>query len=179
MRTVRELRLAGLLGYLAALVLGLLFSLLLHFLLGGGGRLGWEGFNLPGLLEGVGFLLAFTFSLWVAQRATRVPCGTLLTAGALAPRPAYRLARPLERVEALEAYEGRGLALLLQEGRPVGVLGLGEGILPLEEVPQVEAEVAVSELAPLFWRQALVLVVREGEVLGGIPREAFLRYLGA
>lgn len=178
MRTVKELRLAGLLGYLAALVLGLLFSFLLHLLLGGTGRLGWEGFNLTGLVEGLGFLLAFTFSLWVAQRATRVPCGTLLTAGLLAPKPAHRLARPLERVEALEAYEGRGLALLWRDGRPVGLLGLGEGILPLEEVPQVEAEVAASDLPPLFWRRPLVLVVREGEVLGGIPREAFLGQTG-
>ncbi|RTH33084.1 hypothetical protein CSW35_05865, partial [Thermus scotoductus] len=40
MRTVKDLRLAGLFAYLAALVLGLLFSYLLHSLLGGGGRLG-------------------------------------------------------------------------------------------------------------------------------------------
>ncbi len=60
----------------------------------------------------------------------------------------------------------------------MGILGLADHILPLEEVPSVEAEVAASELYPLFLRQPLVLVVRGEEVLGAIPREAFFRYLG-
>ncbi|MCS7217836.1 MAG: hypothetical protein NZ846_02520 [Thermus sp.] len=178
MRTVKELRLAGLFAYLAALVLGLLFSYFLHTLLGSGGRLGWGSFNFAGLLEGVGFLLAFTFALYLAKKAVRVPCTTLLTAGLLGPTPAFRLAKPLPRVEGLEAYEGRGIALLVQEGKPVGLLGLAEPILPLEEVPAVEGEVAASELFPLFFRQPLVLVVRGEEVLGAIPREAFFRSLG-
>lgn len=148
MRTVKELRLAGLFAYLAALVLGLLFSYFLHTLLGSGGRLGWGSFNFAGLLEGVGFLLAFTFALYLAKKAVRVPCTTLLTAGLLGPTPAFRLAKPLPRVEGLEAYEGRGIALLVQEGKPVGLLGLAEPILPLEEVPAVEGEVAASELFP-------------------------------
>lgn len=148
MRTVRELRLAGLFAYLASLVIALLLSLALHLLLGGQGELGWEGFNAYGLLEGLLFLLAFTWSLALGQRATRIPCSTLLTAGLFGPRAAKRLARPLARVEGVEAYEGRGLALLYQEGRPVGLLGLSDHILPLEEVPSVEAETAVTELAP-------------------------------
>ncbi|MEJ5335723.1 MAG: hypothetical protein WHT26_00310 [Thermus sp.] len=175
MRTVKELRLAGLFAYLAALVVGLLLSLLLHALLGGGGRLGWEGFNFFGLLEGLFFLFSFTFTLYLAQQAVRVPCATLLTAGLIAPRPAYRLAKPLPRVEALEAYEGRGVALLVQEGQPVALLGLSDGVLPLEEVPGVEAEVAASELLPLFFRGPLVLVYRGEEVVGAIPREALDR----
>ena len=81
MRTVRELRLAGLFAYLASLVIALLLSLALHLLLGGQGELGWEGFNAYGLLEGLLFLLAFTWSLALGQRATRIPCSTLLTAG--------------------------------------------------------------------------------------------------
>lgn len=177
MRTVKELRLAGLFAYLAALVLGLLFSYLLHVLLGGSGRLGWGSFNFFGLLEGLGFLLFFTFTLYLAKKAVQVPCTTLLTAGLLWPTPARRLARPLPQVEGLEAYEGRGVALLVQEGRPLGVLGLADHILSLEEVPSVEGEVAVSELYPLFLRQPLVLVVRGEEVLGGISREAFFRHV--
>lgn len=178
MRTVKELRLAGLFAYLAALVLALLFSLAVHLLLGGGGRLGWGSFNFYGLLEGLAFLLAFSFALALAGRAVRVPCPTLLTAGLFWPTPARRLAKPLPRVEALEAYEGRGVALLEQEGRAVGLLGLSDRILPLEEVPSVGAEVAVSELYPLFLRQPLVLVTRGEEVLGAIFREAFFRSLG-
>ena len=95
MRTVRELRLAGLFAYLASLVIALLLSLALHLLLGGQGELGWEGFNAYGLLEGLLFLLAFTWSLALGQRATRIPCSTLLTAGLFGPRAAKRLARPL------------------------------------------------------------------------------------
>ena len=68
---------------------------------------------------------------------------------------------------------------MVQEGRPVGLLGLADHILPLEEVPSVEAEVAVSELSPLFLRQPLVLVVKGEEVVGAISREAFFRHLGA
>ena len=79
----------------------------------------------------------------------------------------------------MEAYEGRGLALLYQEGRPVGLLGLSDHILPLEEVPSVEAETAVTELAPLFFQHPIVLVVQGEEVLGAVPREAYFRYLGA
>lgn len=179
MRTVRELRLAGLFAYLASLVIALLLSLALHLLLGGRGELGWEGFNAYGLLEGLLFLLAFTWSLALGQRATRIPCYTLLTAGLFGPRSAKRLARPLARVEGVEAYEGRGLALLYQEGRPVGLLGLSDHILPLEEVPSVEAETAVTELAPLFFQHPIVLVVQGEEVLGAVPREAYFRYLGA
>ena len=85
MRTVRELRLAGLFAYLASLVIALLLSLALHLLLGGQGELGWEGFNAYGLLEGLLFLLAFTWSLALGQRATRIPCSTLLTAGLFGP----------------------------------------------------------------------------------------------
>lgn len=69
MRTVRELRLAGLFAYLASLVIALLLSLALHLLLGGQGELGWEGFNAYGLLEGLLFLLAFTWSLALYEAA--------------------------------------------------------------------------------------------------------------
>lgn len=179
MRTVRELRLAGLFAYLASLVIALLLSLALHLLLGGQGELGWEGFNAYGLLEGLLFLLAFTWSLALGQRATRIPCSTLLTAGLFGPRAAKRLARPLARVEGVEAYEGRGLALLYQEGRPVGLLGLSDHILPLRGGPQRGGGDGGDGARPLFFQHPIVLVVQGEEVLGAVPREAYFRYLGA
>ena len=97
MRTVRELRLAGLFAYLASLVIALLLSLALHLLLGGQGELGWEGFNAYGLLEGLLFLLAFTWSLALGQRATRIPCSTLLTAGLFGPVSYTHLTLPTNR----------------------------------------------------------------------------------
>ncbi|MCH1927237.1 hypothetical protein L6232_20740, partial [Shewanella sp. C31] len=92
MSTVKDHRLAVLFAYMAALDLGLLSSYLVHALLGGGGRLGWGSFNFFGLLEGLAFLLVFTFSLYLAKQAVRVPCTTLLTAGLIWPTPARRLA---------------------------------------------------------------------------------------
>ncbi|MER3603330.1 MAG: hypothetical protein C4298_05940, partial [Thermus sp.] len=77
-----------------------------------------------------------------AQGAVRVPCGTLLTAGLVAPKPVRALARPVPLLDGLEAYEGRGVAVLVQEGRPVGVLGLSDQILPWEEAAVVGPEVA-------------------------------------
>lgn len=174
MRTVKQLRLAGLFSYLAALVLGLLASFLVHAFTGGGGKLGWQGFNFLGLLEGIFFLLVFTSALHLAQGAVRVPCGTLLTAGFFAPKPVRALARPIPLLEAPEAYEGRGVAVLFQEGRPVGVLGLSGQILPWEEVPVVGPEVAVTELRPLFFRHAAVFVAEGDRVLGVVFREPLL-----
>ncbi|MER3451055.1 MAG: hypothetical protein C4300_02180 [Thermus sp.] len=174
MRTVKELRLAGLFSYLAALVLGLLASLMVHALTGGGGKFGWEGFNFIGLLEGVFFLLVFTFALYLAQGAVRVPCGTLLTAGLVAPKPVRALARPVPLLDGLEAYEGRGVAVLVQEGRPVGVLGLSDQILPWEEAAVVGPEVAVTELRPLFWNRPAVFVAEGDRILGVVFREPLL-----
>ncbi len=177
MRTVRELRWAGAIAYLAALFVGLALALLVHWLLGGQGRFGWEGFNLWGVLEGVVFLLAFTFGLWAAKRAVRVPCTTLLTAGLIAPPSAGRVARPLPKIEQVESFEGR-LAVLVEAGEPQGVLGLDDHMVPWEQAPVVPADVAVSELSALFWKSPVVFVVEGGEVLGAVSRERFFQLMG-
>lgn len=176
-RSVRELRLAGLFGYTAALVLGLLISLAVHFGLGGHGQLGWQGLNLAGLLEGLLFLLSFTVSLWIAQRAVRVPCTTLLTAGLVGPWSARRLAKEVVVLEHVESFEGR-LAVLMDQGQPVGVLGLGDHVVPWDEAPVVAGQVAITELVPFFWKYSLVIVADEQRIHGAITREAYLRLLG-
>lgn len=85
MRSVRQLRLAGLIAYLAALVAGLLASGLLDLALGGHGEIGWTHLNFDGFLEGLVFLLIFTLALWVAKQAVRVSATTLLSAGLFGP----------------------------------------------------------------------------------------------
>ncbi len=177
MRTVRELRWAGAIAYLAALAVGLLVAFLVHLVFKGQGRFGWEGFNSTGVLEGLAFLFAFTFSLWAAKRAVRVPCTTLLTAGLVAPPSAGKVARSLPEIEKVEAFEGR-LAVLTEAGEPQGVLGLEDHMVPWEQAPVVPADVAVSELSALFWKSPVVFVVDGAEVRGVITRERFLQLMG-
>jgi len=176
-RTVRELRWAGAIAYLAALAVGLLVAFLVHLLMKGQGRFGWEGFNPGGVLEGFVFLFVFTFSLWAAKRAVRVPCTTLLTAGIVAPPSAGKVARSLPTIEQVESFEGR-LSVLTEGGEPQGVLGLEDRMVPWERAPVVPAEVAVSELSALFWKSPVVFVVKDGEVLGAITREHFFQLMG-
>jgi len=177
MRTVRELRWAGAIAYLAALVVGLLAALLVHLLFKGQGRFGWEDFNSIGLVEGLAFLLTFTFSLWAAKRAVRVPCTTLLTAGVMAPPAAGKVARPLPLIDKVESFEGR-LAVLMENDEPRGVLGLDDHVIPWEDAPVVPAETALSELAGLFWKSPVVLVADDEKVVGEITRERFFRLMG-
>ncbi|MCL5964941.1 MAG: hypothetical protein M1369_04045 [Deinococcus sp.] len=177
MRTVRELRLAGLIAYLAALISGLVASGLVHLALSRAGRFGWEGFNFAGLVEGVIFLLMFTTTLWIAKRAVRVPATTLLSAGMIAPTSARRLAKAIPMVDMLETSEGR-LAVLHENGVPVGVMGLEDHVVPWEEAPVVSGEVAASELTSLFWRHPVVFVADGNTVHGAIRRDAYFKYLG-
>ncbi len=172
MRTAKELRIAGLIAYIAALAVGLLLSLVVHLLLGG--RMGWEDFDLPGLVEGLAFLVAFSGGLVVAKRSIRVPCGTLLSAGLFAPPTARALAEAVPRLDSPAGFEGRW-AVIVEEGRPVGVLGLAEQIVPWDDAPVVAGAVALTELAPLFWQNDAVVVADGDEVHGVITRERYLR----
>jgi len=164
---------AGFLAFWAALSFGLLVGFVAHLVLGG--KVGWEGFDLPGLLEWFLFLVAFLLGLFVARRAARVPCSALLSGGLVAPPAAKRVARPLpELASPADEHPGR-LALLVEEGRPVGVLGLGPEIVPWDEVLVVSGDTALTDLAPLLWRQEVVFVADGDRVHGAITREDYLR----
>jgi len=173
LRKVRELRMAGLIAFVAALAVGLFVGLLVHLLLGG--RIGWEDFNAPGLVEGFLFLVAFTLSLFVAKRAVRVPCSTLLTGGVVAPFPARRVAQPVPLVSSPAEGDSSRWAVLVEGEKPVGVLGLGREIVPWEEAPVVEGDVAITELSPLFWQGEAVFVADGDRVYGVITREHYLK----
>lgn len=107
----------------------------------------------------------------------RATSSALLTAGLIAPSPARKLAKPIQTLEAVESFEGR-LAVLTEDGVPVGVLGLEDSIVPWEEAPVVSGDVAASELSPLFWRYPVVIVADGNTVYGAIRREAFRKYMG-
>ncbi|MCX8087746.1 MAG: hypothetical protein ACK40N_12520 [Meiothermus ruber] len=178
MRTVRDLRLAGLIAYLAALIAGLMVSGLIHWALGGRGQFGWEGFNFFGVLEGLAFLLVFTVSLLIAKRAVKVTTTTLLSAGIFAPTSARKLARPVPVISALQSFEG-SIAVLLEAGHPVGVIGIADSLVPWDEAPVVPGDTAASELGSLFRQHPIVFVADGDTVHGMITRERYFKYLGA
>lgn len=178
MRTVRDLRLAGLIAYLAALIAGLIVSGIVHLVFGRRGLFGWEGFNFFGILEGVFFLPIFTLSLWIAKRAVKVTTTTLLSAGIFAPTSARKLARPVPVINALQSFEGN-IAVLLEAGHPVGVIGIDDSLVPWDEAPVVPGETAASELGSLFRQHQIVFVADGNAIHGMITRERYFKYLGA
>ena len=178
MRTVRDLRLAGLIAYLAALVAGLLVSGILHWVLGGQGVLSWFSSNFYGLLEGLLFVIVFTLSLWIAKRAVQVTTTTLLSAGIFAPTSAKKLARPVPVINALQSFEGN-IAVLLEAGYPVGVIGIADSLVPWEDAPVVSGDVAASELGSLFKQHKFIFVADGSDIHGIITQERYFKYLGA
>lgn len=178
MRTVRDLRLAGLIAYLAALVAGLTVSGLLHLAFGRRGQFGWDGLNFLGILEGLSFLLVFTLTLWIAKRAVKVTTTTLLSAGLFSPTSARKLSRPVPIISALESFEG-SIAVLFEEDQPVGVIGIADSLVPWDEAPVVSGETASSELGSMFRQHQIVFVADGNTVHGVITRERYFKYLGA
>jgi hypothetical protein len=176
-RSIRDLRLAGLIAYVAALIAGLIGSGLVHLLSRGQGRFGWEGINFAGFLEGLVFLLLFTLSLWIGKRAVRVTATTLLSAGLFIPTPARKLARPVQTVDNLED-STVDLAILTEGGVPVGVIGLGENIVPWEQVAVVSSQAGAYDLGILFQQHPMVFVADGNTVHGVIRRDGYFRYLG-
>jgi hypothetical protein len=176
-RSIRDLRLAGLIAYVAALIAGLIGSGLVHLLSRGQGRFGWEGINFAGFLEGLVFLLLFTLSLWIGKRAVRVTATTLLSAGLFIPTPARKLAKPVQTVDNLED-STVDLAILTEGGAPVGVIGLGENIVPWEQVAVVSSQAGAYDLGILFQQHPMVFVADGNTVHGVIRRDGYFRYLG-
>jgi len=177
MRTVRDLRLAGLIAYTAALIAGLIASGIVYLTLGRRGQFGWEGIDLFGLLEGLIFLIVFTLSLWIAKRAVKVSTTTLLSAGLFVPTSARRLARPVPVINALQSFEGN-IAVLLENNQPVGIIGIADSLVPWDEAPVVTGETAASELSSLFRQHKIIFVADGNNVHGMITQERYFKYLG-
>ena len=65
------------------------------------------------------------------------------------------------------------------DGRPVGVIGIADSLVPWEDAPVVSGEVAASELGSLF-KQHKFIFVADGSIIHGIiTQERYFKYLGA
>ena len=178
MRTIRDMRFAGLIATMAAIVAGLVVSGLFHVATHGRGRLGWGDFNFLGVLEGIIFIFIFSVTLLLAKRAGKVTTTSLLSFGILPPSSARKLCRPVPIVENLQSFEGT-VGVLVEGGHPVGVVGLADSMVLWEDCPVVSSQTAAAELGSLF-RQHLVVFVADGETIHGVvSRDRFMKYLGA
>jgi hypothetical protein len=179
MRTPRDLQLAAVLGFGLALGAGLLASFLVHLLLGGVGRASYSDFNIAGLLEGLGFALAFTFTLLAVRRLAKLPGPVLLSLGLAAPPAAKAIAEAVNIIERSGGLDGGisgEFAVLKQGGRPFGVFDPArDRTVAWDEVQKVSGEVAVTELRPLLVGVPFVIVADGERIYGVVSREMYLR----
>lgn len=178
MRPPSHLRIASLLNASASIAIALMAAWAVHRLLGSEGRLGFDAFNLAGLVEGLVFVTVFTTSLRYARSALRLPSPTLLSFGLVAPPNAAKVAEAVPQVDA-----ARGLHTLIEnrvviveeDGVPVGVAGVRrERITSWEELVKVDGRVAVTDLRRVLAHEPLVIVLDEGRVLGVVTQEMYL-----
>jgi hypothetical protein len=101
----------------------------------------------------------------------------LLSAGLFIPTPARKLAKPVQTVDNLED-STVDLAILTEGGAPVGVIGLGENIVPWEQVAVVSSQAGAYDLGILFQQHPMVFVADGNTVHGVIRRDGYFRYLG-
>jgi len=177
-RTPRQLRLHALSGALAAVAFALLVSFLVFLLQGREGRLGFDDFNLAGLVEGVVFVLAFASALRFARSALRLPSPTLLSFGLSAPPPAAKVARSVAVADAAamaQVLVENRMMVVQEDGVPVGITGVRrERLLPWDEVVKVDGSVAVTELRGVLGHERVVVVTNRERVLGVVTQDMYL-----
>lgn len=178
MRRPVQIRRQALLGSAASVGFALLLAYLTFVALGRQGRLGFSGFNLAGIVEGLVFIAAFVIALAWVRQALRVPSPTLLSFGLLAPPTAARTA---SRVPVIDSTEGlfsladHRVVIVETNGVPVGMSGLSsDRITSWDELVKVSGEVAVTELRRLLAHEQLVVVMEGEKTLGVVTQEAYL-----
>lgn len=178
MRRPEQLRLRGLLGALASVAIGLLVAWLVHLALGRQGLLGFGVVNAAGALEGAAFVVATVTTLRMVRALLRLPSSTLLSFGIAAPPSAASAARPVPTVDAdalVQTMADYGQVVVLDQGAPVGIAGVHpDRLLAWDEVVQVDAEAALTELRPVLARVPLVAVMDGGRVVGIVTQERYL-----
>lgn len=178
MRRPAQLRAAALLGATSAMIFALLVALLVFWAFGGQGRLGFASFNVPGLLEGVAFVLAYSGALIFVRRSVRLPSPTLLSFGLLAPPTAGHVAAEVPMADAAQValtLTANRIVIVQDEGVPVGVTGLHhDRITSWDEVVKVDAAVAVTDLRRALAHEQLVVVLDGSEVAGIVTQEMYL-----
>jgi hypothetical protein len=178
MRTPGQLRLQALAGALASVAFALLMSFLVFLALGRQGRLGFVGFNVAGLADGIVFVLAFATGLRFSRSALRLPSPTLLSFGLVAPPRAAKVAAEVPVVDAAtmaQTLAQNRMIIVQEEGEPIGISGVRrERLLPWDEVVKVDGSVAVTDLRSVLAHERVVVVTEEGRVLGVVTQDMYL-----
>ncbi len=178
MRRPNQLRIAALLSVGVSLIFALLITFIVFFLLGREGRLGFASFNARGLLEGLTFVISYSFALLYSRNALHLPSPLLLSFGLIAPPSAARAAAEVPVVDAaasLHTLMDNRIVIVEEKGVPIGITGVRrERISSWDELAKVDAAVAVTELRSLLAREPLVVVMRDNAAIGIITQEMYL-----
>lgn len=178
MRRPSQLRIAALLGALAAVAFALLMALLVFWLLGAEGRLGFTSLNAAGIVEGVVFVLAYPFALIYVRSALRLPSPTLLSFGLLHPPTVGKAAAKVPVVDTSQVAQtmmANRIVIVEQGGVPIGVTGLHhDRITSWEELVKAEADMAVTDLRRVLAHEQLVVAMDGDVVKGIITQEMYL-----
>jgi hypothetical protein len=177
-RTPAQLRVQALSGAVASVAFAPLLSFLTFLLLGREGRLGFAGFNLEGIAEGVVFLLAFTLALRFTRSALRLPSPTLLTFGLSAPPTAAKVAGivpVVETVDLAQTLAENRMVIVQEQGVPIGVSGVRrERLLPWDELVKVDGGVAVTDLRRVLAHERVVIVMEGDRAIGVVTQDMYL-----
>jgi hypothetical protein len=175
LRTPTQLRASSLIGYALSMLAAIIVSYIIHLIFASEGRGGFRDLNLGGILETLAFVLTFSYTLLGARRILKVPVTSLLSAGLIVPRTTAGVALPLKTHDNPAGFEfGGGLSILRDKGRIIGVSDARGEITAWENVPRVEANVAVTELRELLSSAQYVVVASGDDVRGVITQEMYL-----
>lgn len=178
MRRPSQLRIAALLGSLAAVAFALLMALLVFWLLGAEGRLGFSSLNAAGIVEGVVFVLAYSFALIYVRSALRLPSPTLLSFGLVLPPTVGKAAAKVPVVDSSQVAQtmmANRIVIVEQGGVPIGVTGMHhDRITSWEELVKAEADMAVTDLRRVLAHEQLVVAMDGDVVRGIITQEMYL-----
>lgn len=178
MRRPEQLRRHAALAASASVAFALVVAFMTYVALGRVGRLGFDGFNLAGLVDGVAFLATLMISLTWVRTALRLPSPVLLSFGLLAPPRARQVAAKVPVVEAAVAMHtlvDHRVVIVQEEGVPVGMSGVRrEQITSWDEIVKVPGDAAVTDLRSLLAHEQLVVVLDGDEIVGVVTQEAYL-----
>jgi hypothetical protein len=178
MRRPEELRRQAFLAATSSVAFALLVAGVVFLVMGREGVLGFGGFNLPGLLQGLAFLVTLMIALSWVRRALRLPSPVLLSFGLIAPPRARKVAARVPVVDAaaaLHTLADHRVVIVQEGGVPIGMSGVRrERITSWDEIVKVPGEVAVTDLRSLLAHEQLVVVMDGDEAIGVVTQEAYL-----
>lgn len=178
MRRPNQLRLAALLGSLAAIAFALVAALLIDLALGGRGALGLRGTNPSGVLAAAVFVVVYATGLRYVRSLIRLPSPTLLSFGLVAPPAARDVAARVPVISAaggLQTIAENRVVIVEEDGVPIGVAGFRrERMVSWDELVTVDGSVAVTDLRSVLAHEALLVVLDGDEPIGVVTQEMYL-----